>query len=112
MLGKGGKVGAIRVEEKEFTRSELDGWVKKAQDLGSKGLLYVRWSKEGALESPVAKFLPADFFAPVSQKRPSRFFCCVSFYGLGYMQYFRIAILGYVILELPFYWGTSGLQAI
>ena len=68
VLDKGGKVGAIRVEEKEFTRSELDGWVNKAQDLGSKGLLYVRWSKEGVLESPVAKFLPNDFFEQASKR--------------------------------------------
>lgn len=61
-LEKGGKVGAIRVQDKQFTRSELDSWVNKAQGFGSKGLLYVRWAQDGTLESPVAKFLPADFF--------------------------------------------------
>lgn len=61
-LEKGGKVGAIRVQDKQFTRSELDSWVNKAQGFGSKGLLYVRWTQDGTLESPVAKFLPADFF--------------------------------------------------
>lgn len=62
ILAKGGKVGAIRAQEKNFTRSELDALVKKAQDMGSKGLIYVRWNEEGVLESPIAKFLPADFF--------------------------------------------------
>jgi aspartyl-tRNA synthetase len=67
VLDKGGKVGAIRVKDKEFTRSELDGWVTKAQDMGSKGLLYVRFAKDGTLESPVAKFLPKDFFEQASK---------------------------------------------
>ncbi len=67
VLDKGGKVGAVRVQNKEFTRSELDGWVNKAQDMGSKGLLYVRWAKDGTLESPVAKFLPKDFFEQASK---------------------------------------------
>lgn len=61
-LDKGHRVGALRVTGKKFTRSELDGWVNKAQDLGSKGLLYVRFGQDGVIESPVAKFLPADFF--------------------------------------------------
>lgn len=67
ILDKGGRVGSLRVEEKDFTRSELDGWVNKAQKLGAKGLLYVRWSKDGTLESPVAKFLPKDFFEQASK---------------------------------------------
>ncbi len=62
IITTGGKVGAIRVSNKAFTRSELDGWVEKAQSFGAKGLLYVRWSEDGTLESPVAKFLPEDFF--------------------------------------------------
>ena len=61
-LAKGGKIGAVRVKDKEFTRSELDGLVKKSQDFGSKGLLYVRWGQDGLIESPVAKFLPDNFF--------------------------------------------------
>ncbi|NBQ17828.1 aspartate--tRNA ligase [bacterium] len=61
-LAKGGKIGAVRVKDKEFTRSELDGLVKKSQELGSKGLLYVRWGQDGVIESPVAKFLPDNFF--------------------------------------------------
>lgn len=56
------RIGALHVTNKKFTRSELDGWVNKAQELGSKGLLYVRFAEDGTLESPVAKFLPKDFF--------------------------------------------------
>ena len=65
-LAKGGKIGAVRVKDKEFTRSELDGLVKKSQDFGSKGLLYVRWGQDGVIESPVAKFLPDNFFEQMS----------------------------------------------
>lgn len=62
VLDKGQRIGALHVTDKKFTRSELDGWVNKAQDLGSKGLLYVRFAEDGTLDSPVSKFLPADFF--------------------------------------------------
>lgn len=62
VLDKGQRIGALHVTDKKFTRSELDGWVSKAQDLGSKGLLYVRFTEDGTLDSPVAKFLPEDFF--------------------------------------------------
>lgn len=62
VLDKGQRIGALHVTNKKFTRSELDGWVSKAQDLGSKGLLYVRFTEDGIIESPVAKFLPENFF--------------------------------------------------
>jgi aspartyl-tRNA synthetase len=67
VIGTGGKIGAVRTEKKQFTRSELDGWVNKAQGMGAKGLLYVRWAEDGSLESPVAKFLPEDFFDQASK---------------------------------------------
>ena len=67
ILNKKGKVGAIRVQDKEFTRSELDALVAKAQKMGASGLLYVRFAKDGTLESPVAKFLPDDFFEQASK---------------------------------------------
>jgi aspartyl-tRNA synthetase len=60
VLEKGGKIGGIHVSNCPFSRSELNTWADKAQKLGAKGLLWVRF-KDGALESPVAKFLPADF---------------------------------------------------
>lgn len=62
VLDKGGRIGALHVTDKVFTRSELDGWVNKAQECGSKGLLYVRFDQDGTLDSPVANFLPKDFF--------------------------------------------------
>lgn len=61
VLDKGGKVGAVHVENHEFARSEVDGMVDVAQSFGAKGLLWIRF-KDGKVDSPVAKFLPADFF--------------------------------------------------
>lgn len=62
VLEQGGKIGALHVSQKQFTRSELEGWVNKAMNLGAKGLLWIRFNQQGEVESPVAKFLPADFF--------------------------------------------------
>jgi aspartyl-tRNA synthetase len=62
VLEKGGKIGGLHIQNKTFTRSELDEWVKKAQQYGAQGLVYVRWAADGTVESPVAKFLPDNFF--------------------------------------------------
>ena len=69
VLDKGGKIGALHITDYEFTRSELDGWVAKAQKLGAKGLLWIRF-KDGAVDSPVAKFLPDNFMEQVAQAFP------------------------------------------
>lgn len=61
VLEKNGKIGALHVQDYEFTRSELDGIVDKATQMGAKGLLWMRF-KDGVVDSPVSKFLPADFF--------------------------------------------------
>jgi len=61
VLEDGGKVGAIHVD-RQFTRAELDGWVASAQQLGASGLLWIWFGEDGAVHSPVAKFLPAHFF--------------------------------------------------
>lgn len=60
ILDKGGKIGALHVEDYDFTRGELDKWVSKAQDLGAKGLVYIH-IKEDKIESPISKFLPDNF---------------------------------------------------
>lgn len=61
VLDQNGKIGALHIENHEFSRGDLDKWVNRAQELGSKGLLYIRVNKEGGLESPVSKFLSPDF---------------------------------------------------
>ncbi len=60
-----GQIGALVVQNKQFTRSELAAWVAKAQLLGAQGLLWFRFDEAGSVESPVAKFLPADYFEKV-----------------------------------------------
>ncbi len=69
VLVQGGKIGALRVE-KRFTRSELESWVQKAQQLGSKGLLYIHFSHDGKIDSPAAKFLPSDIFEQCKKIMP------------------------------------------
>ena len=71
VLDKGGKIGGVHIRGQEFSRSELDGWVDKAQDLGAKGLLWMRIGQDGKVESPVAKFLPEDFFAQLQEVFPT-----------------------------------------
>ncbi len=57
----GGKIGALCVSERAFSRSELDAWTERAPKLGAKGLIWVRFSQDGKLESPIGKFLPDSF---------------------------------------------------
>ncbi len=44
----------------EMGRNKLDGLTDKAKQLGARGLVWLKVSAEGSLESPVAKFLSAD----------------------------------------------------
>ena len=62
VVARGGKIGGIQVFGHTFTHSELNRWVDKAQKLGAKGLLWIDLESPDAISSPVAKFLPADFF--------------------------------------------------
>jgi len=70
ILDKQGKVGALHVPSKDFTRSELDSWVNKAQKLEAKGLLWIRMKEDGTIDSPVAKFLPTNFATIIKQYIP------------------------------------------
>ncbi len=70
VLLQGGKVGALHVNQKQFTRSELEGWVNKALNMGAKGLLWIRFNEQGEVESPVAKFLAPNFLQQVQTVIP------------------------------------------
>lgn len=61
VLDKGGKIGALHIKDRDFSRSELEGWVEKAQKCGAQGLLWIRFAHDGKIESPVSKFLSQDF---------------------------------------------------
>ncbi len=59
ILAAKGKIGALIVPDHPFSRSELDTWTAHASTVGAKGILWIRFSKDGTPESPIAKFLPA-----------------------------------------------------
>lgn len=69
ILSKGGKIGGVVIDDYSFTRSELDGMVDRMTKEGAKGLLWIRFTENG-VESPVAKFLPDDFFTQVKHLYP------------------------------------------
>jgi len=71
VLIKGGKLGGIHVRGKEFSRSELDGWVEKAQNMGAKGLLWIRIKDDRTFESPIKKYLPEGFFKKIQEIFPT-----------------------------------------
>lgn len=70
VIDKGGKAGALHVNNHDFSRSELEGWVAKAQKCGAQGLLWIRCAQDGKIESPVSKFLDSDFVARVKTVIP------------------------------------------
>ncbi|HEX4068479.1 MAG TPA: aspartate--tRNA ligase [Candidatus Babeliales bacterium] len=67
VINRGEKIGGIHVSGYDFTHSELNRWVDKAQKLGAKGLLWIDLESPDNISSPVSKFLPADFFARTLQ---------------------------------------------
>ena len=69
ILDNQGKIGALAIHDYDFARSELDNMVNRAQELGAKGLLWIRF-KDGKPDSPVAKFLPDDFLQQVKTVIP------------------------------------------
>lgn len=69
VLGDGGKIGCLHIQGQEFSRSELDAWVDKAQKLGAKGLVWIRF-KDEKVESPIARFLPDSFLKQVQSVFP------------------------------------------
>lgn len=70
ILDKNGKIGALQVH-KNFTRSELDGFVEWAQKICNSGLVWIRVTEGNLLEAPVAKFFPTDMFDRLKALIPS-----------------------------------------
>ena len=66
-MKKKAKLERSILADHEFARSELDAIVDKATQLGAKGLLWIRF-KDGVADSPVANFLPEDFFVQGTSK--------------------------------------------
>ncbi len=70
VLDKGGKIGALRISQKPFTRSELESWVSKALANGAKGMVWIKFKEDASFEAPIAKFLPPDFFSQAKELIP------------------------------------------
>lgn len=63
IISEKGKVGCLCVQNKKFSRSEIDSWVDLVtKELGGKGLITIRWKENGAVDSAIAKTLPENFF--------------------------------------------------
>lgn len=66
IITAGGKVGALCVKDKAFSRSELDHWVDRVtKEFKGKGLIYIRFNEDKTPTGPMAKVLPSTFFDDV-----------------------------------------------
>lgn len=61
VLESHGNIGAVAINDYQFSRSELDQWSEKGPKFGAKGLLWIRFKEDGSPDSSIAKFLPATF---------------------------------------------------
>jgi len=71
VLDSGGKIGGIHLRGHNFSHTELSRWVEKAQKLGAKGMIWIRFKEEDKIESPVSRFLPDNFFARAQEIFPT-----------------------------------------
>jgi aspartyl-tRNA synthetase len=67
VLEGGGTIRGINAGRREMPRSELDGLISRAQELGAKGLVWAFREGDG-WRSPTAKFLSADELAELNSK--------------------------------------------
>jgi aspartyl-tRNA synthetase len=72
VLSTGGKAGCVVVKDQSFSRTDMDRWSDRTtKELGAKGLLWFKWREDGSVESPITKFLPADFLNQLQTVVPS-----------------------------------------
>jgi aspartyl-tRNA synthetase len=72
IISNGGNVGCMQVSNHKFSRADLDRWVGHVtKELGAQGLLWFRWKDDGTVESPLAKFLPTDFYEQLKAVLPT-----------------------------------------
>jgi len=64
----GGCVRSLAIPEgSKFTRKELDDMVVRAQEIGAKGLAWIKWTDDG-FQSPIVKFIPEDVLNGIIDK--------------------------------------------
>ena len=67
VLDGGGSIRGINAGRREMPRSELDGLISRAQELGAKGLVWAFREGDG-WRSPTAKFLSEAELADLNQR--------------------------------------------
>src|SRR5882757_3289242 len=67
VLEGGGAIRGINAGRRELPRSELDGLISRAQELGAKGLVWAFREGDG-WRSPTAKFLTAEELAELNRR--------------------------------------------
>jgi aspartyl-tRNA synthetase len=67
VIDAGGAVRGLNAGRREMPRSELDGLISRAQELGAKGLVWAFREGEG-WRSPTAKFLSAEELAALNER--------------------------------------------
>ena len=67
MLESGGAIRGLNAGRRELPRSELDGLISRAQELGAKGLVWAFREGEG-WRSPTAKFLSEEELAGLNRR--------------------------------------------
>jgi aspartyl-tRNA synthetase len=67
VLEGGGAIRGLNAGRRELPRSELDGLISRAQELGAKGLVWAFREGDG-WRSPTAKFLSAEELADLNQR--------------------------------------------
>ncbi|MGC2239549.1 MAG: aspartate--tRNA ligase [Acidimicrobiia bacterium] len=67
VVAGGGTVRGLNVGEQDWPRSRADAVTERAKELGGKGLVWMVVEPDGALRSPVAKFLSAEEMESISR---------------------------------------------
>jgi aspartyl-tRNA synthetase len=70
-IQENGKIGAIHVNEKKFSRSELEEYVTLMMQQGAKGLLWLKMNEKGQFDSPISRFLTTDTIEQIKSMFPS-----------------------------------------
>jgi len=67
-----GKIGALHVKGKSFSKSACKAWEERAKKyFGASGLLWVTFYENGTFESPISKILPENLFLQIRDVIPS-----------------------------------------
>lgn len=66
-IAAGGIVAGIKLEGKEVTRKIIDGLTEHVKGMGFGGLGYLKFNKDGSIQSPMTKFLTEEIIASIKR---------------------------------------------